>query len=138
MYKSNYLDRFEAGTLPPAGLRHADHVGAAWRMLAEHPPLEALARYCAGIRKLALAAGKPGLYHETITWAYVLLIRERRARLPAGHSWADFAAANPDLLQFNPGVLDRLYARETLASEFARGCFVLPDRLRATETRATP
>src|SRR5262249_24114314 len=47
--------------------------------------------------------GKPGLYHETITWAFVLLVQERRA--PRGdEDWAAFAARNADLLAWKPSI----------------------------------
>jgi hypothetical protein len=128
MHDAEFLERFEQGTLSPASFRHADHVRAAWLILDAHPGFDGLERFCEGIRKLASAANKPGLYHETITWAYLLLIRERRARMPAAHTWQQFASANSDLFAWNPGVLDRLYRRRTLQSDLARRCFVLPDK----------
>jgi len=138
MQDAEFLDRFEQGTLPPASFRHADHVRAAWLMLGAHPGFEGLRRYCEGIQALARAAGRPGLYHETITWAYLLLIRERRARLPEAHGWPDFAAANPDLFGWKPGVLDRLYRKGTLESDLARKCFVLPDLALERQRGGTP
>ena len=78
--------------------------------------------------RAAEAAGKPGLYHETITWAYVLLVHERRAATGA-EDWPAFAARNPDLLAWKPSVLEaRYYREETLWSDRARETFVLPDR----------
>jgi len=138
MDDAEFLERFERGTLDPAAFRHADHVRAAWLMLRSHPGFDGLERYCAGIRGLARAARRPGLYHETITWAYLLLIRERMARMPEGHAWEDFASAQRELFAWNPGVLDTLYRAETLRSDLARRCFVLPDRAAGTppETRA--
>ncbi len=133
MNDSEFLEHFEQGALSPASFRHADHVRAAWLMLRAYPGFDGLERYCAGIRKLASAANKPGLYHETITWAYLLLIRERRARMPSAHTWPEFASSNSDLFAWNPGVLDRLYRKRTLQSDLARNCFVLPDR--AIESR---
>lgn len=85
-----FLARFEAGTLPPAGFKHPEHVRAAWLMLRRYGPAGALERYPAALRLLAAAAGKPGLYHETITWAWLLLIHERMAR---GTAIADSEAA---------------------------------------------
>jgi hypothetical protein len=126
---AEFLERFLQGTLPPASFRHADHVRAAWLTLRAHPGFAGLERYCAGIRLLAAAAHKPGLYHETITWAYLFLIRERIARMREPHDWTEFAAANPDLFAWNPGALDALYRRETLQSDLARHCFVMPDRI---------
>ena len=43
-------------------------------------------------------------------------------------SWEDFAAGNPDLLTWNPSILDHYYEKETLSSDRARRIFVLPDR----------
>ena len=122
------LRAFEDCTLPPAAVHHRDHVRTAWTLLERRPVLEALAVFTAGLRRLAAAAGKPGLYHETITWAYVLLVQERRAAA-GGEDWPAFAARNPDLLAWKPSVLEsRYYREETLWSARARETFVLPDR----------
>jgi len=119
---------FEDGSLEPGAFRHCHHVRTAWIFLERLPLLEVLARFTAGLRRLAEAAGKPGLYHETITWAYVLLVHERRAATGA-EDWPAFAARNPDLLAWKPSVLEgRYYREETLWSDRARETFVLPDR----------
>jgi len=103
-------------------------VRTVWLLLERHPALDVLARFSAGLRRLAAAAGQPGLYHETITWAYVLLVNERRGA-PGTEDWPRFAARNPDLLAWKPSVLEtRYYRAETLWSERARATFVLPDR----------
>ena len=76
---------------------------------------------------LAEARGKPQLYHETITWAYVFLIQERMASARKKQSWDEFASCNSDLLVWKNGILTRYYRAETLASDLARAVFVLPD-----------
>ena len=124
----DFVARFEDCTLPNSAFHHRDHVRLAWIYVRRHPPLEALARFAGGLRRFATANGHPGLYHETITWAFLLLIRERMERGAAGSTWEDFAAANPDLLTWKPSVLDRYYRPETLGSELARRVFVMPDR----------
>lgn len=124
------IRRFEDGTLPPAEFHHRDHVRLAWLYLEDEPPLAALTRFTAGLRRFAARIGKPDLYHETITWAYLLLIQERRARAEPGETWEEFAARNPDLLTWKPSVLESYYREETLASDLARRVFVLPDRTR--------
>jgi hypothetical protein len=68
------------------------------------------------------------LYHETITLAYLLLIRERMARAGRDQIWEEFAAHNRDLLIWEGGVLGTLCRQETLDSDLARHTFVLPDR----------
>ena len=122
------LDGFEAATLPEGSFRHRDHVRVAWLYLRELAPAAALDRFASGLRRYAAAKGKSGLYHETITWAYLLLIRERMERAGAGESFEEFAARNPDLLAWKPSILDSYYRKETLASDLARRVFVLPDR----------
>src|SRR3954447_26143677 len=124
---ADLLARFEDTTLPNERFHHADHVRVAWEYLERHPPLEALGRFTAALRRYATAHGAPEKYHETITVAYLFLIAERRARLGAGHSWAEFAAANADVLRWKGGVLERYYRPGTLGSDLARRIFVLPD-----------
>jgi hypothetical protein len=147
------IARFEVAGFTAAGFHHRDHVHVAWLYLERHPPLAAIEHFTAALRRLAAAHGKPGLYHETITWAFLLLINERRERLrcrreapgaatagqaanpvsgsaaAASSGWEEFAAANPDLLAWKPSLLAAYYRDETLACELARRTFVMPDRL---------
>jgi len=122
------IRRFEDGTLPASDFHHKDHVRLAWLYLNEEPPLSALARFTEGLKRFAARNGADGLYHETITWAYLLLIHERKARAGAGETWNEFAERNPDLLTWKPSVLEGYYREETLASDLARRVFVMPDR----------
>jgi len=150
MTDADFIRGFEDCTLPNSSFHHHDHVRLAWLYLRLYPPLEALARFSDGLRRFAAANGRLGLYHETITWAYLLLIHERMARaaltspgpsspapsLPSSpgeegrkaETWEEFAQRNPDLLTWKPSVLDRYYEQDTLGSELARKVFVLPDR----------
>jgi hypothetical protein len=89
-------------------------------------------RRSTGSRRLSSASpprrARPGCTTRTITWAYLLLINERMERGGRGRGWNEFAASNPDLLVWRPGVLDEYYTPETLESDLARRVFVLPDR----------
>lgn len=125
-----FVGAFEGCTLPPEQFHHADHVRLGWLMLRRETLPRALARFCDGLKRYATSLGKAGLYHETITVAYLLLIHERQQREEAA-SFEEFAAKNSDLLQWRPSVLGRYYREETLASDLARRAFLLPDRLRA-------
>jgi hypothetical protein len=122
------LQQFEDGTTPRAAFHHADHVRLAFEYLDRYPALEALEKFSAALKRFAAAQGKPQLYHETITWAYLLLIRERTARAGRSRTWEEFAERNPDLLIWTGGVLGTLYRPETLDSDLARHTFVLPDQ----------
>jgi hypothetical protein len=121
------IDDFEQGRAP-AGFHHADHVRVAFAYVAQYPFLEAVARFSAALKRFAAAQGRPQLYHETITWAYLILIRERRARAGRAQTWEEFSEQNADLLIWKRGVLETLYRQETLDSDLARHTFVLPDR----------
>ena len=74
------LERFEDGTLPSESFHHEEHIRVAFLYLSEHSVLDSLERFSAALRRFATRNGKAGLYLETITCAYILLIRERMAR----------------------------------------------------------
>jgi hypothetical protein len=122
------LQAFESCTLAPAALGHREHVRVAWLVLRAHPRFEDGAqRFCAGLRRFAEAHGKPGLYHETITWAYLGLVNERMRGSPAA-AFEAFAASNEDLLQGGLAALEPFYEREELLSARAKRVFLLPRR----------
>jgi len=73
------IEDFEQGRVP-GGFHHADHVRVAFAYVSEFSLPEAMARFPAALRRFARSRGKPSLYHETITWAYLFLIAERLAR----------------------------------------------------------
>jgi hypothetical protein len=139
MTDSEFLDAFESAALPPGAFRHRDHVRAAWLCLRHAPtPAAGLERFVSGLRRFAAAAGKPGLYHETITWAFLLIIRERMAGGPRDEGFDAFAERNPDVLAWKPSLLDRYYRAETLRSDLARAVFLLPDRLAPQDASGAP
>jgi hypothetical protein len=134
MTDDEFIARFEDCSLAAESFHHSDHVRMAFLYLRRYPVLEALQRFSASLAKFAAANGKPKLYHETITWAFLLLIRERLARTEGQPAWTEFAAANGDLLNWNDNVLKKYYHGETLSSDLARTTFLLPDRA-VTEPR---
>jgi hypothetical protein len=127
MTDQELIEQFEGGTLPNEGFHHREHVRTAFLYLTKYPVLEALQIFSRTLRRFAEARGKPQLYHQTITWAYVFLIQERMARAGSKQSWEEFARDNPDLLVWKDGILARFYRSETLASDLARTVFLLPD-----------
>jgi len=127
MTDQELIEQFEDGTLPNEGFHHREHVRTAFLYLTKYPVLEALQIFSRTLRRFAEARGKPQLYHQTITWAYMFLIQERMARAGSKQSWAEFARDNPDLLVWKDGILTRFYRSETLTSELARTVFLLPD-----------
>ena len=122
------VEAVERCTLGGDDFHHADHVRLAWIYLREGTLLEALERFSATLKRFAAHHGAATKYHETITWAYLLLIHERIARSGADADWESFRAANADLVQWKPSILERYYSRELLASDVARRTFVMPDK----------
>lgn len=123
------LEQFEQATLPPDSLDHEAHVKLGWLYLRRDPLLAALARFTAALARFAAAHGQGSRYHETITWAYMLLINERMERQGRDQPWERFAARNRDILTGGKRALAAYYRPETLDSDLARRSFLLPDRL---------
>jgi hypothetical protein len=123
------IRQFEDGATDAASFHHAEHVRLAFEYLGRYSALAALERFSDALKRFAAAQGKAQRYHETITWAYLLLIRERIARAGRSQTWEEFAERNPDLLIWKGGVLATLYRQGTLDSELARQTFILPDRV---------
>jgi hypothetical protein len=124
-----FVARFEDATLPNESFHHTDHVRMAFLYLRRYPALEAVKRFSASLARFAGAKGKPGLFNETVTWAFLFLIRERMARSGGNHTWEEFAAENADLLSWENNVLRRYYREATLKSDLARSTFVMPDKI---------
>ena len=129
-----FIRRFELCTIDP--FHHVDHVRAAFLYLSRFPALEALQRFSDSLVRFATAHGKPELYNETITWAFVLLIRERMARANNPQTWTQFAAANADLLSWEHNILKKYYRDETLRSPLAKTTFLFPDKAFSTASKS--
>ncbi len=125
------LEAFRAGTLSTDAFHHVDHVRMAWVYVREYGLESAAWQFVDDLKLFAAAKGVPGLYHATITQAYLSILAERIAVTPTA-AWPDFVAAHPDLLQWKPGVLDGYYSPERLWCAAARARFLLPDRVPTT------
>jgi len=123
---TDLIENFEQGKLEQ--FHHSDHVRMAFEYLCRCPALEASGRFSEALRRFAAAQGKPHLYHETITWAYVLIIRQRMAKSVNPQEWDEFAQNNPDLFVWKKGILSRYYSEELLNSDLARKVFIFPDK----------
>jgi hypothetical protein len=128
MNDEEFLSGFENCTLPATSFHHADHVRAVWLYLNRYPALQALAKFSESLKRFATANGKPNLYHETITWAYVFLIHERIERNRRDENWLEFTERNADLFDWKNSILKSYYREETLRSDLARKTFVFPDK----------
>ena len=127
MTDAELLQGFENGTLPGECFHHEEHVRVAFLYLRQYPVLNALEKFPESLKRFAARHGKADRYHETITWAYILLIRERMARSEHVKTWPEFRAKNADFFDRERDILKKYYREETLASELAKSTFVLPD-----------
>jgi hypothetical protein len=120
--------RFEARSLAPADYHHREHLRIAFAMLRGADLGEAAVRFRRAMRAYAQAIGAAGKYHETLTWAYLVLVHARMQG--AAHtSSLGLLADHPELLDHRTGALARHYDVQAItASPFARRVFVLPER----------
>lgn len=139
MRDEDFIAAFEDCSLRPEDFRHPDHVRMAFLYLVKFPILEAIHRFSLGLERFAAAIGKPNLYHETITWAFLFLIRERLVEQTSRQgrrqpSWDEFVAENPDLInRKSRAILKDYYSEGTLTSELAKKVFILPNRSLAAQ-----
>jgi hypothetical protein len=130
MTDDDFIAQLEDCSLPEHLFHHADHLRAAWLYLTRFPAAQAIAKFSEALKSYAASLGKTGRYHETVTWAYLLLLNERIGRSAPLGTWEQFAAAHPDLFDWKNSILHRYYRPETLqTSELARRVFLMPDRL---------
>ena len=128
MTDADFLAAFEDGSLPPQDFDHRAHLRTACLYLERRPFLEACIAMRDGLRAFAARVGKAGLYHETITVAFMSIVAERRALAP-GLAWDALLERHPELC--DRALLARYYAPQRLASAAARACFVLDERAAA-------
>jgi hypothetical protein len=118
------LERFVRGETDARMFPHEQHVRMGFEMLRRHDFAETAYLYSCALRALVERAGRPQVFNQTVTIAFLSLIAERM-QIGNVADFADFAARNLDL--FDKSVLSRWYRPERLATEIARSGFILPD-----------
>jgi len=96
MRDQEFIAAFGNCSLPVEDFHHPDHVRMASLYLVRLPILEAIPRFSLALERFATTIGKPHLYHETITWAFLFLIRDRLVEQTSRQggrqpSWDEFA-----------------------------------------------
>lgn len=120
------VEAFERGEVR-APFDHREHLRVAWCYLRAMRLEDALARFTAGLQRLAAAKGVPEKYHATLTWGFLVALHEAMQEHGAGDLDA-LLVARPDLLDHKTGVLLGHWSPEELMSPAARARFVLPRR----------
>jgi hypothetical protein len=130
MTEEEFYEQFEAATLDVNLFDHSNHVKMGWIYVKKFELPEAMTRFSKALKNFATVNGASGLYHETITFAYLILINERLKATETQQSWEEFRQTNPDLFDWKNNILKKYYREETVKSAFAKQHFVFPDRLR--------
>jgi hypothetical protein len=125
MTDDEFLAAFEGGSLPKDAFHHREHVRLAWLCLRRDGLEVGSSRFVGGLRAFASRHGVPGLYHETITRAFLQLVWAALGVAANGGGFDGFLASHPELLDKDR--LRAFYSPERLGSEEARRAFVAPD-----------
>jgi N-formylglutamate deformylase len=121
-----FLEAFHSCRLRTSEFRHADHLRLAWLHLAREPFEAALECVRSDIRAFAKHHNLSGLYHETITTAWIHLLATHHE-----NNFDEFLTANESRL--SSGLLHRFWTPEILASREARTRWVPPKREKGTD-----
>jgi hypothetical protein len=121
------LVAFENGSLDPARFSHRQHLSVAWSYLQRDGFPEGALQFRRHLQHYVAKVGAEGKYHETITWAYLVLLNEELClRSPAGESFDAMIQRRPELLDHRNGPIARSYRKSQLDSPEARRVFMLP------------
>lgn len=129
MDDSEFLARFEAGTIPMAQWNHCAHLRVAYLYVIQYSFEEALVRMRDGIRRFNAGHDVPDRldsgYHETITQAWLRLVHVMAQRSGPFDTADAFLDANSYLC--NKRLLRLFYSRERIMSAEAKAGFIEPD-----------
>jgi hypothetical protein len=127
--RSDLRETFEQCTLPPADFSHRNHLALGWSYLREYGFPEGAVRFRERLKAYVAAGGANAKFHETITWAYLILLNEEMTlRSSPGESFDSMIQRRADLLDHRSGALAGCYPREQLDSDPARRVLMLPRR----------
>lgn len=125
--EDSLLDAFESLRLDPGSFGHREHLMLAWVYLQREGFPQGAVSFIERLKAYVEHVGAAGKYHETVTWAYLVLLNEERVlRSKPGEAFDSMTRRRPDLLDHRGGAIARLYSKEQLASAEARRVFVLP------------
>lgn len=125
MDDQKFLDDFEDGRFAAESFTHQAHIRLAYLYLSRGPFLEACIAMRDSLQEFSARIGKRGLYHETITIAFMSIVNERMSRHP-DDGWRQLIAAYPELC--DKDILTRYLAPDILNSPKARTALLLSER----------
>lgn len=118
---------FENGSLDPARFDHRTHLALGWHYLQRDGFPEGALHFRRHLQNYVAKVGAQSKYHETITWAYLVLLNEERClRSAPDESFDTMIQRRPDLLDHRNGAIARCYSKSQLDAPDARRVFLLP------------
>lgn len=120
-----FIAAFEANQLIPESFDHEAHLRLAWCYLKRDGLTRTAASLTEGLKAWAAFLGKAEVYHETVTWFFILVIHQRMLQQPEADC-DTFIQHNADLLA--KGFLKQYYPESLLSDPHAKQQFVLPER----------
>jgi hypothetical protein len=131
--EDDIVTAFENGSLDPARFNHRMHLAFGWHYLQRDGFPEGALHFRRHLQNYVAKVGAQSKYHETITWAYLVLLNEERClRSSPGESFDTMIERRPDLLDHRNGPIARSYSKSLLDSVDARRVFMLPATERGT------
>ena len=97
MDDEGFIQALERCELPAQEFGHAAHIRAAYLYLTSAAPDQALERIRRSLRGFVAHLGRPNVYDDAMTAAYMKVIQERLAERGDAGGWAAFSRNNPDL-----------------------------------------
>lgn len=122
------LNKLKDGTLPPADFTHEAHVRLVWIIQKNTPENEVTSEVSRIIKHYAEAIGEGTIYHETLTYASVMIILSHMKHKDYAN-FNEFLIDNPLLTQDFKSLINRHYSPELIHSELAKKEVLAPDIL---------
>jgi hypothetical protein len=127
MEDKEFVEAVENCKFPLEQFNHEKHVHLAWFYLRKFELPEAIIKCRDTLKRFAAHYDKGQVYHETITFAFMLLVHEGIRNRPEAVTWDEFAAFNGSLLKGGKKFLSHLYTEDALNSSESKKFFRFPD-----------
>lgn len=127
MTDKEFLRSFRDGTIAPSEFNHELHVRLGFIHMLEDSLEKGIASFKEDLKTFVENAGAESKYHETITVALLLIIRDRINQHAEPIHWATFRRVHSDVVETASELLAQHYRPDTLFSDSARNTVIEPD-----------
>jgi len=121
------ITQLKSGSLPPADFTHEAHVRLVWIMRRKKFPQLTFYDVSRVIKNYAKSIGEGNIYHETLTFASVMIILNRIKKTPA-NDFFSFIEENLDLILEFKSLIAMHYSDEIIQSDKAKNEIIPPDK----------